>query len=385
MKNLYMYTWNGKLKLKFMNTSDAEKCAEDFGLCELLSDKRQVQSAKVFDKWLLDQLMITNTPEINSKSKKWTKLSGIFTTLYDMLTYRPAFEKYLKQTLQELVDDNIIYVELRGTFMELYELDGVKYDAMKSLQIMSDVISTFTTTHNETFIGARYIFAPYRKLTDEDFQDSLKLLREAHRKFPHLIAGFDLVGHEDAGGTLRQRVELLQRVHKDIKFYFHAGETNWHGTESDQNLLDAILLGSSRIGHGLSLAKHPELMRLVRDRKIAVEVAPVSNQVLGYVNDLRAHPAVLYARFGIPLVICNDDPTAFGNTGLTYDFYEAYMALTQVDEGPEFLKAAALNSIGHSSMNQFQKRKAYEMFEERWKIWSHGMAAIVSFFGKLSN
>lgn len=44
--------------------------------------------------------------------------------------------------------------------------------------------------------------------------------------------------------------------------------------------IDAILLGSLRIGHGFALAKHPTLLQLVKERDIAIEVNPLSNQVI---------------------------------------------------------------------------------------------------------
>jgi len=39
----------------------------------------------------------------------------------------------------------------------------------------------------------------------------------------------------------------------EIPFIFHAGETLGDGTEADNNLYDAILLGTKRIGHGFVL------------------------------------------------------------------------------------------------------------------------------------
>jgi len=69
--------------------------------------------------------------------------------------------------------------------------------------------------------------------------------------------GFDLVGPEDTTKPLIDYLVPLLRFKDrqkelglDIPFIFHAGETLGDGTAADDNLYDAILLGTKRIGHG---------------------------------------------------------------------------------------------------------------------------------------
>ena len=73
----------------------------------------------------------------------------------------------------------------------------------------------------------------------------------------NLALGFDLVGNENTYRPLIDYLEPLLRFQErqkeegiDIPFFFHAGETLGDGTAADDNLYDAILLGTKRIGHG---------------------------------------------------------------------------------------------------------------------------------------
>jgi adenosine deaminase CECR1 len=48
-----------------------------------------------------------------------------------------------------------------------------------------------------------------------------------------------------------------------------------------QNVIDALLLNATRMGHGYAIAKHPEAKKLARAKNIPIEVNPISNQVSG--------------------------------------------------------------------------------------------------------
>ena len=81
------------------------------------------------------------------------------------------------------------------------------------------------------------------------------------------------------------------------------------GQKTDLNLFDAILLNATRIGHGYAITKHPNAKKLAVERNIALEVCPISNQVLKLVEDIRNHPIVELIQDGdFPLVIAPDDP-----------------------------------------------------------------------------
>ncbi|KAH9489260.1 Transcriptional adapter ada2 [Bulinus truncatus] len=86
-------------------------------------------------------------------------------------------------------------------------------------------------------------------------------------------------------------------------------------------------------------------MEAVLAKKIAIEVNPISNQVLGLVNDLRNHPGAYLIANGAPMVISSDDPPIWLSTPLSHDFYMAFMALGAVHDELRLLKQLAMNSI----------------------------------------
>ena len=160
----------------------------------------------------------------------------------------------------------------------------------------------------------------------------MKIALERKQKYPELFSGYDLVAQEDLGRPLsdlapelvwfRQQTEELNLT---IPYFFHAGETLGDGNSTDNNLFDAVLFNSRRIGHGFSLYKHPNLIQQVVEQDIMVEVCPISNEVLRLNTDILHHPLPAMIAHGIPTAISNDDPAILGQdvAGLSYDFYEA--------------------------------------------------------------
>ncbi|KAJ8970599.1 hypothetical protein NQ314_001133 [Rhamnusium bicolor] len=359
--NIYGCFLNGNFKLTFLqNANQDTRC-----LWKELKEYRKEDAD--FDNWLRKQLSLeVENPAATYPSIDviWQRFKKIFTTAYDMLCYRPVFEDYIYQLLTELYLDNVMYTELRGTFMPLYELNGTIYDTEEFFKIFIATVEKFKQVYPK-FVGVRYIHSIYRGVTSEVLKSGLDELMGMKIMYPNFIAGFDFVGYEEEGKHIVHFHKELSEASRQLKFYFHAGETSWYGY-TDLNLVDAVLLNTSRIGHGFGLPKHPVLMEMVKARDISIELCPISNQVLMLNQDPRNHPAVYLIANGFPVVICNDDPSAWGATGLSYDWYVVFMAMTSEKAGIEVLKQFAMNSIIYSAMSDHEKIEALEKWNLDW-------------------
>jgi adenosine deaminase CECR1 len=276
----------------------------------------------------------------------WREFTATFQRTSGLTGNRSARAEYWRALLLALADENIQYVESRSTGIEAAVLLDVR------------------SRHPD--FGIKFIAAGARSATREQMAQGLANALTLRTKDPDQVVGFDLVQEEDRTNSNLYYIEQLLAARREadergvgLPFYLHSGETNW---AENENVYDAILLGASRIGHGLALIRHPRLMQIVKERRIAIETCPISNQILGYVSDLRNHPAVHYINAGLPVVLSSDDPAVFRHT-LSHDFYAAFMAW-----GLDLrsVKQLAMNSLVYSAMNPDEKRTALAAWEGRW-------------------
>ncbi|MBA3717788.1 MAG: adenosine deaminase [Actinobacteria bacterium] len=101
----------------------------------------------------------------------------------------------------------------------------------------------------------------------------------------------------------------------------HAGEVA--GPASVRGALDA--LGADRLRHGIRSAEDPGLLREIADRRIVLDVCPISNLRTRAVHSLETHPLPQLVAAGALCSISTDDPAMFG-TDLTRD-YDAALSL----------------------------------------------------------
>ncbi|EGC34793.1 hypothetical protein DICPUDRAFT_48090 [Dictyostelium purpureum] len=336
----------------------------------LLSDLRaKSNNVSSFDQTLYTSLTLINE-DYGSYEQLWDKFDGIFARVSGLVNYIPITVGYMTHLFQQTVQDNIQHIELRKTLgTNFYDLQGNTYDDVWFLNVTQQLLAEFKTKNNMPEFGLKIVGCDPRHTSNQSLiLDHMYFALDMVNKYPDFFVGYDLVGPEDNGYSLLYFIDQFAEINEEslkrkypLNYYFHAGETILY---NNTNLYDAVLLKTKRIGHGLQLTKHPLLMEAVLKDNIGIEVCPISNQVLGFVSDMRTHPAFDLLEQGFPLTISPDDPAIYNYYGLSYDFFEVTygwgLDLKQ-------LKQLCINSIQQSSLfDQNEYNTLYQAWENKW-------------------
>lgn len=289
----------------------------------------------------------------------WQRFSNCFIPVSALMNYEPIHRLYLQKMFSDLMADGVRYVDVRSTFLFRWQRAGEQeyLDSFEgyreSIRVFQEEVKAFQATEaGAGFWGARMIWTALRSHDNRAILENMKDCIDIKLDYPDVIAGFDLVGQEDAGRSLADLTPLIFWFRKqcaaeqvNIPFFFHAGETLGSGDEVDHNLFDAIALGTRRLGHAYSLYKHPLLMNMVKDKRVLVECCPISNEILRLCTSMQNHPLPALLAQGVPVALCNDDPAMLGQykLGMSHDFYQAIQALENL--GLEGLGSMAENSV----------------------------------------
>ncbi|XP_016937520.4 adenosine deaminase 2-A [Drosophila suzukii] len=363
--NLWSCQQEGDLSASALRFSREKPQALEDCDWSLLSDVRSKYGADKVDEYLAERLTLYPTKKFEDNNAAWSTFMTIFGLLDGLVMYAPVWADYYYNALEEFYEDGVLYLEFRSLVPVLYDLDGTEFTPMDTVRIYVETLEKFKDAHPD-FIGSRMIYAPIRNTNSEGVSAYIQTMKEIKDKYPDFVAGFDLVGQEELGRPLRDFVDELLTIPEDIDFYFHAGETNWFGASVDENLIDAILLGTKRIGHGFGLVKHPVVLDMLKKLNVAIEVNPISNQVLQLVTDFRNHPCSHFFADGYPVVISSDDPSFWKATPLTHDFYIAFLGIASQHSDLRLLKKLALNSIQYSSLTGDAQFEALEKWQVKW-------------------
>lgn len=234
-----------------------------------------------------------------------------YDSVADMMRTPQDYYDVTKDYLSKNANEGGVYAELILSPMHMAtevnpetgkgELSAPRYKAM-----MDAITKAAEEVKEETGLETRFIATGVRNLGAENVKEVAEFVRDN----PHpLVTGFGIAGNERAGKFDDFADALNIAKAAGLKLALHAGEIC--GPDS---IKDAVRLGASRIGHGVSAPQDPAVMKDLAEKGVMVEVCPTSNRILvtDLQGDLANHPARKLYDAGVRISLNPDDAGIFG-------------------------------------------------------------------------
>ena len=217
-----------------------------------------------------------------------------------------ALTRVAHEAVLDLAADGVVHAEVRWA-PELHQARGLTLD-----EAVAAVAQGFASGEAEA--GSIRVAQLLTSIRDGDRASEVAALALAWRD--RGVVGFDLAGDE-AGHPASDHAEAFARLRQGpMRYTIHAGESA--GVDS---VLDALVCGTSRLGHGVRLAQdiRPDgttgrVASYVRDTGIPLEVCPTSNVQTGAVASLAEHPGGRLHGLGFRVTVNTDNRLMSGTT-----------------------------------------------------------------------
>jgi adenosine deaminase len=300
----------------------------------------------------LDRILFKDS-KVNSLEEyflPWKILNRLFISL-------EATRDLLLEVIRKAADDNVIYLELRvGPHGFLGYDKALPFDKYMELLAQTSVEAEkrFGTITRFILGLPRHTFVRQRNRNKQ-----FSVMTSAILNLRHYFVGVDLNGVEAAAAPkeFKHCFEIAHR--RAIPITIHAGECGPAANiESSINELHA-----SRIGHGLAAMSDPAILSLLAVRGCPLEICPTSNQFLGVIHQISDLPVKILRQYGIPFVICTDNPARckISLTDELFKFAKAF-ELTPTDI-KHLTYAAADHSFADEQTRSALKQQLNKYFE----------------------
>ena len=216
---------------------------------------------------------------------------------------------------EELLEHHVVYAEVTLS-VGVMLLRGQKPEAN------FDAILRASESFESRGLVLRWIFDAVRQFGPAA---AMRVVLSARNCASRKIVAFGIGGDELAIPS-KEFLPVYQAASAaGLHRLMHAGEVG--GAEKIREAIE--ILGVERVGHGIAAIHDSSLMDLLADRRIPLEVCPVSNIKTGALDrqlhrsaTLSDHPLPQLLRHGIPVVLSTDDPAMF-HTDLTTEYAAA--------------------------------------------------------------
>lgn len=254
-----------------------------------------------------------------------------------------ALERVAYEVVEQASEQGCVYIEVRFAPL-LHTVNGLTVD-----EAIHYTIEGLRRGERQFGVKARAIAICLRS---DSIEQNKEVIEAANRYYGKGIVAVDLAGDEASFPPELHRplFETAQRY--GLPITIHAGEAG-----GSQNVYESITgLGASRIGHGVRIINDPEVMELVKTKRIPLELCPISNIQTKAVTGWDAYPINAFMEQGI-LVTVNTDNLTVSGTNITLEYY---MLMEQCGLSIEQIGTLILNGANASFLEEPEKRKLTE-------------------------
>jgi adenosine deaminase len=271
-----------------------------------------------------------------------------FKYMIGVLADYDACRRVAYETVEDASLEGIDYIELRFSPLFMAEPHSLSPEG-----VVEAVLEGVTQGQNEFGILVNIIGIISRTYGPDIGWKELETLLV----YKNQIAALDLAGDEK-NYPGRLFVDHIQEGRSaGWQITIHAGEEG--GPDSIWQAVEE--LNADRIGHGVSAAKDPVLMRYLAEKQIGLESNLTSNIQTRVVDQYSSHPLRIFLEEGILATINTDDPGISG-INLRHEYEQAAPAAGLT---PDHIHQAQRNSLKISFLTNDEKGILIQKAENR--------------------
>lgn len=265
-----------------------------------------------------------------------------------------TIERVAYECAVDHANDGVVYAEIRFA-PELHQSKGLSLD-----EIVDAVITGFARGEKDMAAAGKPIVVRTLLTAMRTAARSTEIAELAIRWRNRGVVGFDIAGKE-AGYPPSRHLDAFDEIHRaNFHMTIHAGEA--FGLPS---IWEAVqVCGADRLGHGVRIIddiklaadgtyEMGELAHYVRDKRVPLELCPVSNVHTGAAKSIAEHPITTLTKLGFRATV-NTDNRLMSQTSMSN---EMYLLHTEAGFTLEQLRWLTINAM-KSAFIPFDQRLA---------------------------
>ena len=259
-----------------------------------------------------------------------------------LLQTADAISESVERLCNELKAQGLVYAEIRFA-PQLHLQKGLTQE---------DVVLAAIAGLNRSSFFASLILCCMRGADNREA--NIETVRLVEKYLGKGVCAVDLAGAE-ALFPNENFVDVIEYARSlSLPMTLHAGEAL--GADS---VASAIELGADRIGHGVRSIEKPELLKLLSEKKIALELCPTSNLNTRVLDDLKDYPIRTFFDADVMITV-NTDNMSVSATSLAEEYQKLADALELTEAE---LKKIALCSISATFLDSKGREKIFDMVD----------------------